>query len=557
MPAIKNRILAWPGLPVLLAFVLAAVSHWKIFENDVFWQCRAGEEILKTWHLQHQDTWSSTALGREWHNFQWLSTVVFSFVKWIGAQYFFLPTLRAGLIFLVLLGVTKIIRLSCQARKSAASVTLILLPIVYAIIGGRLHLRPDIFGAVLFTGMMLLFLREKPSTFSRALTLLLLWLWAGFHGGTAPIGVGVAVAAFAFGPLAGKLSLQRRAVWCIAACTTWFLTPNGTNLIGVVLGITTRYDSKWIGNPDHSPFLLSLLNPLNGGFTFIFLVAGAVAAFFAAFRKGPKTPKTFSNLAFLGICLSFLVVLTLLRLRVRLYAFLFFIPLLVPLLEELPKRLRAPVAKIWVPVAIGALGWFTAINNAAMTGVWGFGVDAAQFPVKTAPFIRSVPVSHRFFNAYDFGGYVVDQLRDFPVAQDGREVLYEDMFKELYPVKDNPAILEEFFLRHGFETLLVRAPKLSWLVYGADLHAPYYPKSEWAVVFFDEASMLYLKRVPENQQTIERFEYHVLSRSQIPEATWRFLKSDEARQTFRTEVSRCLSDQPENRFCRTAARAVR
>ena len=68
------------ALAVAILAALGAATGWQLWEQDVFWQSRAGGEILAGQGIQTIDTWSLTANGRPWLNTQWLATVLIHLV---------------------------------------------------------------------------------------------------------------------------------------------------------------------------------------------------------------------------------------------------------------------------------------------------------------------------------------------------------------------------------------------------------------------------------------------------------------------------------------------
>ncbi|HET6347433.1 MAG TPA: hypothetical protein VFH51_21060, partial [Myxococcota bacterium] len=61
-------------------------SLWVVFEQDIYWQVRAGDELWRTWRLPHTDTWSYSARGEPWLNVQWLSTLLLRLAYACGAE---------------------------------------------------------------------------------------------------------------------------------------------------------------------------------------------------------------------------------------------------------------------------------------------------------------------------------------------------------------------------------------------------------------------------------------------------------------------------------------
>src|SRR4051812_3296694 len=78
-PLLSSRVLPW-----VLIFALSLFAFRALFEDDIFMQIRAGEEILKSGSVPGTDTWSFTAYGTPWINYQWLSMVLFRVLWGIG-----------------------------------------------------------------------------------------------------------------------------------------------------------------------------------------------------------------------------------------------------------------------------------------------------------------------------------------------------------------------------------------------------------------------------------------------------------------------------------------
>jgi hypothetical protein len=46
------------GYLLLIAGLISNLAHWSIWEYDLFYLIRAGEEIIRDRHVQDTDTWS-------------------------------------------------------------------------------------------------------------------------------------------------------------------------------------------------------------------------------------------------------------------------------------------------------------------------------------------------------------------------------------------------------------------------------------------------------------------------------------------------------------------
>ena len=85
----------------------------------------------------------------------------------------------------------------------------------------------------------------------------------------------------------------------------------------------------------------------------------------------------------------------------------------------------------------------------------------------------------------------------------------------------------------------------------SDTHMALYPPQEWALVDFDNVSVVYLRRVPENQALISTTEYRFIRRglpSQLAGASFNGLP-ETTRLGFELELERCLAEQPRNVYC--------
>lgn len=472
----------WILLSLLLSLFFAIVSGWKIYEGDVFWLCRAGEEILTQHSIQTVDTWSSTALGHPWYNFQWLSSVLFYSVSAMHSGYLYLPILRSFLVFLVLLPVFGIIKKQCSTSTHTGYCAALLIPIFYLVNFGRFQLRPDLFGILLFSFGTLLLINPKVKN-SFAIQLLILLLWANFHGGTFPIGLTFFALSWLFKPR-GILKI------CVGTLC-WFITPIHFHVLSAVKAISFDYDWTLIMNPDHFPLSWELLNPYKYGGTFLLWVILAPMALFAAYRNKERN--------FWLLTLLILDALTIGRARARPYSMLAALPMLVLFFDEI---LQSRWGKITLAVG-SAICWFALLPLHLISApTLGLGLNESAFPVQTARFLNDFRPAGRLLNHYDFGGYLIDQARAYPVAQDGRETIYSDFFKEKQRASQTPQTFADFLNRNHFDVLITQSPKSG----SEQERENWYPKFTWAEVASDSASILYLRRTPENLAIIGRKE---------------------------------------------------
>lgn len=151
-----------------------------------------------------------------------------------------------------------------------------------------------------------------------------------------------------------------------------------------------------------------------------------------------------------------------------------------------PARLRpAPAWLSWLNVAIVTLLALAVLARAALVypAEANTRALAAKLPVGAVEYIQRVMPSGRLFNSYNWGGYLLWTLRDYPVFLDGRTDLYADgVFAEW---------LDAVSAKPGWQETLDK-----WQV-RLVLIEPGWPlaqllKSEgWQLLYEDEISVLY------------------------------------------------------------------
>jgi len=560
-PARNVEPWAWLAFATAIALILGGLTHWVIFEYDLFWQVRAGREILSGSGVQRVEHWSFTAYGQPWFNFQWLATVVDYLVYRIGGGYSALGWLRAILVAGWIFALAGLIRRTTGPNWSAWVLTLLLAPWIYVACSFRLQMQPDLFAAGCNVILLTIWLSGVSSRAKRNLSLVVLIVWANFHSGTCPLGIFFFSAAVLFDceSPAGE-PWARRAAWAAAGLATWFLTPIGWRVVDVVVRNAVTYDYSVTRNPDHRPFDLSLLEYRNGGWCLLLWAAYTLLAAISTIRLVSRRgllPQAFRKLPFL---LSVEIAFTVLALR-NIHAVYYQMVFLLPVVAAGLHSFAAPFcgrARFWVPVVAAAAGiaalwgFFVPDQVATVSKPIGARVYDVEIPVQSVDFIKQNHPAGHILNAYPFGGYLVGELPEYPVAIDGRELPFFAFSAEQRSALASAASFAEFLRRRGINTVLEKPPGMIYdPAHGfSDTHALMFPQSDWAQVFFDNASVVYLRRVPENAAIIARHEYRALRRGLPPNFGAQFQGlPDATRAAHEAELDRCLAENPRCAYC--------
>ena len=255
--------------------VLAALRA-TILTNDLAYQIRVGDTMLRAHHLLRTDPFTFTAFGRPWLDQQWGSQLVFALVYRAGG-WGLLATFRALLVALI----AAFGWLACRATGAGTKRAAWLALAGFLVWAGGAALRPQLFGMVLFAATVwLVFERRRHPSWLWAVPVLTA-LWANLHGSffRAPLVVGLAWLQDRLDRAPGaRLTLAV----AVASTLATALNPFGPRVWSYAVGISTnplitRLISEW-----QPPTVRDASGAL------FFLSLAAVAAFLA--WRGRRTP---------------------------------------------------------------------------------------------------------------------------------------------------------------------------------------------------------------------------------------------------------------------------
>ncbi len=198
---------------------------------------------------------------------------------------------------------------------------------------------------------------------------------------------------------------------------------------------------------------------------------------------------------------------------------------------------------LWTPAAAFALLVSAIILQPARAGV---ALD--RVPVAACGFIAQNKVSGPFYNDYGFGGYWIWRFNGDPkVFIDGRYPSvrgYIPVLDRFWAAKRGPpGVWGRFLDSYGARAALVRYPEPSAASPSAlDL---YFPRSRWALVYWDDVALLFVRRDARHRDLIRRWEFREISPDADPaeiERRWR--RSPAAKARIREELLANLAIHP-------------
>lgn len=158
--------------------------------------------------------------------------------------------------------------------------------------------------------------------------------------------------------------------------------------------------------------------------------------------------------------------------------------------------------------------------------IFGFGINYYRFPESALRYMDKRNITGRIFNLFEWGQYI--EWRDFPKRAafiDGRGHLTLDLLGKMDLALTNANVLDELHKRYGFESVLISYPLITRDAseYGIDI-ALSSPK--WALVYWDDISLIYLRRNGQYDLIIKEDEYKFvkpangIKRSRLSDASY-------------------------------------
>ncbi|MEE9543090.1 MAG: hypothetical protein V3V95_04835 [Thermodesulfobacteriota bacterium] len=510
---------------ILLLSLVFSQAFINIYDYDVWFHIKAGEYMLAHREILKVDVFSYTALGEPWLTHEWLFEILIYLVYALGS-------LSGVTLFkaLIITAVFAVYLVYFRRISASGPVYIVVLAIASILARERFIERPEIitylFSALFIT--MLEILRRKSAGFFRfkeerlwVLPVLMI-LWANFHSG-AIFAIAI-TGAYALGELAGAFSgalkvkskgslleqvsgSKRLRAFILILFLTFiagFFNPNTYHVytypfqaldISSTTGLNLAEYARPLWATDSFFFVAFFLSLV------IFIVNIVIN-----FRR--------TVIAHLTLFVFFSLLALKYNRNIAIWAIIS-APFVVYYIDELlsywpsimpatgkPGNSPATLAVRIIAVALAILIVLPFPVRAARAGWWGPGIMEGVFPERAINFLDKNSINGNMFNSYEFGGYLI--WRSFPerkVYIDGRSDIYIDLLMEQRKL----SIL-------GFEKL-VETYDIDYLILSYSPSTVKYVNPNpvfgkmLALVFFDDVSMVYLRRTPENSAIIARLEY--------------------------------------------------
>lgn len=499
-----------PGERILLAITLLAVfalATCDITEHDYWWHLKTGEYIVQNRTVPQQDVFSYTA------RLPWIAHY------WLADVFFYLMHLRIGTPGLILFNASLITASLCLVLAAARTrggpflLALILAYLAALASRSRFYVRPETFSFFFTSLYVCLYAQFKSRGKSYPLVLFpfLQFLWFNIYGGGAITGLvllGVLFSGECANLVLGRVFPSRRglspisavrlralALSVLASVALSFINPNGYRTVfyfTLSRSEIFRHIAEW-----KPTTLRDLLGPLG-----IVILLGGLS--FIGRRRKSDMADVAVYVSFSAVCLN--------AWRALPFLALVSLPLIAFNLGPCWNRLfRRPGRRKWLAV-LSALSimaftpWylFRDLGYFQRDYAFGLGVNKKLLPLQACEFIETHDIKGNMFNSYGIGGYLI--WRFWPerkVFVDGRVEMYGLPFLAEYMAYWVPDVWKRYERDYSIDYAIIdREPQYTTRFLDDN--------PEWALVFFDDRALVYLKKSPENLPLIERIGYRHL-----------------------------------------------
>ena len=443
---LAREVLSFPVMCMLLLIaVIFGYSPRGITESDIWWHLLNARNLVQFHSLSHVDTYSFTAAGSPWINFEWLAEIPYflGFTAW-GLQG--LLVVYVALLVLIYAGVYY---RSCRAGADCKDAVIATLG---AICLGGVSMAPRmlLFGWLCMVGLLLELDRFRRT--GKGLWLLppLFALWINLHGSWV-FGIIVVALTIVSGLVEGTWGLVVARRWTAgelkelllafaASLAALFVNPYGYKLVIYPYQLLLRQQGVMQFVEEWQPVNFSTGN---GKLGLVVIFALLAAALFS--RRRWRLDEVLLTAFALWAALS--------HVRFLFFAGLIVVPILAPRLElftPYERELDKP--------------WLNAIIMAAIAGAMIFFFPSAaelqqrvdeEYPKAALEFMQQQHLNGRIFNQYKWGGYMEWHAPEVKTFVDGRAdiFVYNGVFEDFLratSLKRSFEILDKYKIDYVF-----------------------------------------------------------------------------------------------------------
>ncbi len=484
-------------LGVALTTLTLLLCMTKYADYDLWWHLKLGEYICTNWQLPWSDSFSYTAAGRHQFTGEWLADAII-FLTFKGGGFLGLNLLKG----VMLLATFRLLYLQMkestpETRWQAASAVITLVLVLFAI-RFRLFVRPYIFSLPMLAAFLYILGRRRQASRELYLLPLLMLFWANMS-------VGAVFGLFALGVATLLELFERRSARLVPVLlltvAASLANPETYRLYTLSLNLTSDPYRTLVG--EYQPISREILFGSGLRYTLCFQLLAVGGSLYLLLMRGWKN--LFQLLLFV-----FLLYESFRQVRLVELFSLVAAPCFHAALATLSSRLQEPslrggfLANCGVGAAMLALIPWTVLGSPVYA--FGIGPKEGAFPEGAIRFLDDQGIRGRMFNSYGFGGYIIWRGGGRQVFIDGRyrRVYTPGEYGEYKGIMESAAAWGEAERKYGFDHAVLEYDLLSRRFPDHLLNNP-----DWALVYWDNHSLVFVKRTAERAKMIASHEYRI------------------------------------------------
>ncbi len=482
-------------LKVLYAVIAVAVflsAFFKIADLDFWWHLKTGQIIVQEKEFQHTEIYSYTAPGRPYIDHEWLFQVI-QYLCYSVAGPLGVILLKCSILIVIYLLITRFL------LQQQVSVSVIITLIFLSIAGGRTRFieRPEIFTELFLLCCYLLIhsylLTGKMNRLVAMFPIML--VWANVH---AAVILGfMLMGSFIAGSLLEKVASRydypsyfnagnRRSATLIAFFVVSFLitgiNPDGFRMHLVPFELTGIIESGLLNNQEWQQ---------PPAWRLPFFYAGILLTF-TVFVLHAR------NLHIVNFLFAALLGYIGLKYVRNIALFSIFMPVLIaPHVRNYQPRFKNALPLLWS----ASLAWTYFFSPFE----FGSGISS-HFPDRIVQFTKEKNLQGNMLNSYAFGGYLIwTAYPERKIFIDGRNEVFLPFLEEIMKVRADGRLWKQFLEKYRIEYALlnywdeleevtIMDTSNKAIKSYAPFSSTHFPRSAWALVYWDDNGMIFIKR---------------------------------------------------------------
>lgn len=481
--------------PATLLGLFVTIGSLEAIENyDYFWHLATGRWIVEHRALPASDPFTLASHDHSWVNLEWLFHIfLYPLHQLLGHV-----GLTLLLALLVGLGVTFLFLYARSQTSTGAALFLTVL--AWGGAAHRIDVRPET-AAIPLLVVFLMFLLRPADRRSIWISFLITVLWFSIHPSAllAPVMAGLVMGGSMLDRNETRREIAHRLGQTIASAVALLFNPWGLSGLLAPLELATLLRREGLVNLEWLPSSPEVFPEL-----YVILIASLFLVLFG--RRGRLRWARLLLLVFLGA----------LAVRyVRNHAFFY------PALPVLLAPSLGAVALRWDRILMFLSAVLIAVGFVRQEP--GLGVAVEQFPVRSVELLEKTGLEGNVYTPDQFGGFLVWSF--YPERRaliDGRNELYVDFFRRFEEARADSRGWKKMFIDYEL-TLAIEEYRSDYVemidgLTGERRRMPassvYFPRQEWALIGFDQSSMLFAKRDAHPGEIIDSIELRFI----VPDA---------------------------------------